>query len=259
MLLSLSFPDTYFLKSGETISGEFIKNTNGITILKTKYGELKIDNTNINKIEYSQQNINNNNKIQMIAYPLLEDYSLYKKNRRLTNGYTSLAFSGLFLFLGGSSNEESTKQYAYICSGIFAGSGAYSLLLESKAEQDIKSLKEIQDENQKEMRATLLLQTYAKEGRNERILGAALSAALSIYYVAGQPLNDYSFNGSYYVAQKSSYNMYYGLLFGAYALYYGLIESKEEEILNIYNKEKSSNFVLNTNPQQTSVELNYNF
>jgi hypothetical protein len=257
ILVSVAFSETILLNNGDKLEGKILQNINGATTIETKYGELKVDNKNIQKIDYSKETDNSMQK-SLIAYPLFKTYAKEKEQERIVGGYSTLGAGGLFLALGFGSKDPSTQAASYIISGICLGYSAYYLMVESKANTDLKELDKSLNDSQKETEASLLLKTNAKEGKNKRTNNALIWGALSLYYIAFQPWEEYE---NYYsnVKKKSSLNMYYGLIYGATALYYGFIDSKEEEVLEVYNKQTSISLLpsIYLQPNQTVVAWNY--
>ena len=173
------------------------------------------------------------NKYQITASTTLENLAIDKKSERQSIGGGLLAGSGvlfslpLLIPLG-----DHTAEQALIGSGVIVGGiGILVLLIKDKVEKKYDSIKDIDNQDEKEGLAynhLVYLADEAKRGRQYRIVTFGV---ISAYSLLGGTTNQYT------DAKYDDKNLYNGLFNGALAWYNYKVLSKEEKALENYRNQ----------------------
>ena len=165
------------------------------------------------------------NKYQITASTTLENLAIDEKSERELIGGVLLTGSGVLfslpLFIPGDLTGVP------VAGVIVGGIGILVLLIKDKVEKQYDSIKDIDNEDEKEELAYNHLVYLADKAKRERQYKIATHGAISAYsLIHGTEKRDEWRN-----EQNSNSSLYNGLLNGAIALYHYKVLSKEEKAL----------------------------
>ena len=174
------------------------------------------------------------NKYQITASTTLENLAIDKKSEQKFIGGVLLAGSGVLFSLpliipfG-----DSTPVLALGASGVIVGGIGIFLrfIHKSKVEKKYDSIKDIDNQDEKEGLAYNHLVYLADEAKRGRQYAMVTFGAISAYSFLGGTTNQYT------DAKYEDQNLYNGLFNGALALYHYKVLSKEEKALENYRNQ----------------------
>ena len=173
------------------------------------------------------------NKYRISASTTLESLAIDKKSERQVIGGGLLAGSGVLFSLPLLINlGHHTAEQALIGSGVIVGGiGILVLLIKNKVEKKYDSIKDIDNQDEKEELAYNHLVYLADEAKRGRQYAMVTFGAISAYSLLGGAINQYKH------ARFEDKNLYNGLFNGALALYHYKVLSKEEKALENYSNQ----------------------
>ena len=197
------------------------KQTADKTIIDEKIEDAE-DKQSINKYKY-----------QITASTTLKNLAIDKKSERKFIGGGLLAGSGVLFSLPLLINlGHHTAEQALIGSGVIVGGiGILVLLIKDKVEKKYDSIKDIDNQDEKEELAYNHLVYLADEAKRGRQYAMVTFGALSAYSLLGGTTNQYT------DAKYNNQNLYNGLFNGALAWYHYKVLSKEEKALENYSNQ----------------------
>ena len=197
------------------------KQTADKTIIDAKIEDAE-DKQSINKYKY-----------QITASTTLKNLAIDKKSERKFIGGGLLAGSGVLFSLPLLINlGHHTAEQALIGSGVIVGGiGILVLLIKDKVEKKYDSIKDIDNQDEKEELAYNHLVYLADKAKRERQYLMATHGAISAYSLLGGTTNQYT------DAKYEDQNLYNGLFNGALAWYHYKVLSKEEKALENYRNQ----------------------
>ena len=175
------------------------------------------------------------NKYQITASTTLENLAIDKKSERQWIGGGLLAGSGVLFSLPLLINlGHHTAEQALIGSGVIVGGiGILVLLIKDKVEKKYDSIKDIDNQDEKEELAYNHLVYLADKAKRERQYKIATYGAISAYsFFDGTVKRDKWIN-----EENGGSPIYSGLFNGALALYHYKVLSKEEKALENFRNQ----------------------
>ena len=174
-------------------------------------------------------------KYQITASATLESLANDRKSGRKFIGGVLLAGSGVLFSLSALPLFIPGVEFVTVVSvggGVIVGGiGILNFRNKSKVEKKYDSIKEIDNQDEKEGLAYNHLVYLADEAKRGRQYAMVTFGAISAYSLLGGTTNQYT------DAKYEDQNLYNGLLNGALALYHYKVLSKEEKVLENYRNQ----------------------
>ena len=168
------------------------------------------------------------NKYQITASTTLENLAIDKKSERQWIGGGLLAGSGVLFSIPVDGDANRILKVAGV---IVGGIGILNFRNKSKVEKKYDSIKEIDNQDEKEGLAYNHLVYLADEAKRGRQYAMVTFGAISEYSLLGGTTNQYT------DAKYEDQNLYNGLFNGALAWYHYKVLSKEEKALENYRNQ----------------------
>ena len=179
----------------------------------------------------------NKNIYQITASTTLESLADDKKSERQISGGLLAGIGGLVFI---SSGDSETNSILTTTGTIIGGIGILIHAIKSKAEKKYDSIKDIDNDEEKEALAYNHLVYLSDKAKRNRQYSMAIYVALSAYYFFGQPIKEYEliyeFYDEYYGFKNSMLNLYNGMIYGGSTIYPWVPSKAEQALENFKNQ-----------------------